>query len=108
MQDRIRAAHHRRHPELPLRPPGQKGQIARPHYSETHGEYAAGVWMQSCHHDGPAREPDSGVLQCAGGQLVCGAEHPTVDQGELAGERVRNRESRCWWCEARNVDCGRA
>ena len=67
LQNRIRAAYHRRNPQLPLRPPRQERQIAGTYNCETHGEHAADGRLQPCHNHGPTRKPDPGLLQRAGG-----------------------------------------
>ena len=41
MQDRLRSTHHGRHPQFPLRPSRQKGQIASPNHGQVDGQYAS-------------------------------------------------------------------
>ena len=45
LQNRLRPTHHGSHSQLPLRAPGQKGQISSPNHSQADGQYVTDCRM---------------------------------------------------------------
>ncbi|KAK6325269.1 hypothetical protein J4Q44_G00046110 [Coregonus suidteri] len=83
VQDRLVVPRHRRHPLLPLRPAGQKGQESRSYLSQAGGQHAVCSRRRPHHHHGPPRLADPGILRHRRGQPVCRARGPPMDPGNI-------------------------